>query len=226
MPCADIFLDFEPRAHIIQIQIADRFHGLDGAIRPPIRAGRPNSGMRLGRVTDIETMESERGRKMTGSDILKEVLRTAIQREADSTALYTHIAQNVKNPEARAKFERLAEMEQGHRDIVDGAYTRYIGPVDFEPKPMDLPDFSSEEMMRANARSALEMAIRREKEAQEFYRKLAEQLGESEGSELCNKMEQEEQSHQKILEDELRVLSNQFYWYPMLGPSWKDRENI
>ncbi|RKY23090.1 MAG: hypothetical protein DRP79_09760 [Planctomycetota bacterium] len=78
--------------------------------------------MRLGRVTDIETMESERGRKMTGSDILKEALRTAIQREADSTALYTHIAQNVKNPKARAKFERPAEMEQGHRDIVEDAH--------------------------------------------------------------------------------------------------------
>ena len=59
---------------------------------------------------------------MTGSDILKEALRTAIQREADSTALYTHIAQNVKNPKARAKFERPAEMEQGHRDIVEDAH--------------------------------------------------------------------------------------------------------
>ena len=81
-------------------------------------------------------------------------------------------------------------------------------------------------MMRTNAESALETAIRRGKETREFYRKPAEQLGESEGSELCNKMEQEEQSRQKMLEDEPLALSNQFYWYPMLGPSWKDKENI
>ncbi len=163
---------------------------------------------------------------MTDGDTLKELLRTAIQCEADAAALYTHVAQCVKSPDARVKFERLAEMERNHRKIVEDVYTRLTGEAGFQPRPADLPDLSSEETIRANAKSALEMAIAKEKDAQEFYRNLAEQLGESEGIELCRKMEQEESSHQKMLEDELRVLNNQSHWYPILEPPWNIKEDL
>lgn len=179
-----------------------------------------------GRLADSKITGLGRGCKMTDAKVLREVLRTAIQRESDSKALYMHIAKEVKAAEARAKFERLAEMEQGHRDTVERIYAGRFGAVDFQPKPAALPDLSNEKTMHTNAAGALKMAIKKEKEAQEFYRNLAEQLGDNEGRDLCGKMEEEERSHQKLIEDELRVLSNQFYWYPILDTPWNIREDL
>jgi rubrerythrin len=163
---------------------------------------------------------------MTEEHVLKSILRTAIQREADSHALYSHIAAQVKDAGARAKFERLASEEQGHRAIVEKMYAERFGKIDSRPKQAALPDLSDEQRRRANAIDAVKMAIKKEKQSQEFYVDLGEKLAAKEGVELCKKMLEQEQGHEKILEDELRVLTNQFYWYPILDPPWHIKEDL
>jgi rubrerythrin len=163
---------------------------------------------------------------MSSEHALKGILRTAIQREADSHALYIHIANQVKNAGARAKFERLAVDEQAHRTIVEKMYTQRFGKMDFQPKAADVPDLTDEKQRQAKALDAVKMAIEKEKESQKFYLDLAEKLDSKEGADLCKQMYEQEQGHQKVLEDELRVLTNQFYWYPILDPPWHLKEDL
>lgn len=180
-----------------------------------------------GPSAELKNMQPERGRKVSDNNVLKGILRTAIQREADSRALYTHIATQVRDAGARAKFERLAFEEQGHREIVEKMFIDRFGKIDFTPKDAAaLPDLSSEQKMRANAAEAVKMAIQKEKESQVFYRDLGEKLGTEEGRDICRKLREQEEGHEKVLEDEYRVLTNQFYWYPILDPPWHLKDNL
>ena len=163
---------------------------------------------------------------MSDDHVLKGILRTAIQREADSHALYIHIATQVKDAGARAKFERLAFEEHAHRTVVEKMYTDRFGKIDFKPKAARVPDLSDEKRRRAKAIDAVKMAIQKEKDAQQFYLDLREKMDSKEGEDLCKKMCEQEQGHQKVLEDELRVLTNQFYWYPILEPPWHLKEDL
>jgi len=185
----------------------------------------PN-GTLSGRYADSERMELERSGRMSNDHVLKGVLRTAIQREADSHAFYIHIATQVKDAGARAKFERLAFEEQAHRTIMEKMYADRFGKIDFKPKAAGVPDLSDENRRHANAVDAVKMAIEKEKQAQKFYLDLRDKLDDKKGADLCTQIYQQEQGHQKVLEDELRVLTNQFYWYPILDPPWHLKEDL
>jgi rubrerythrin len=163
---------------------------------------------------------------MSEERVLRSLLRTAIQREADSCALYSHIAAQVSDAGARAKFGRLAGEEQGHRQVVEKMYTDRFGKLDFTPKAASLPDFSGEQKRRVTAIEAVKMAIKKEKESQKFYADLGEKTDTKEAAALCGKMREQEAGHEKILQDEYRVLTNQFYWYPILEPPWHLKEDL
>jgi rubrerythrin len=163
---------------------------------------------------------------MSEDRALRSILRTAIQREADSQALYSHIAAQVADSGARAKFGMLASEEQGHRGIVEKMYKDRFGKLDFTPRAADVPDFSDEHKRRVTAVDAVKMAIKKEKEAQRFYADLGEKMDSKEAAALCKKMREQEEGHEKILEDEYRVLSNQFYWYPILEPPWHLKDDL
>jgi rubrerythrin len=155
---------------------------------------------------------------------VKKILAVAVQRETDSQRLYTHIASQVINTAAKAKFEALAAEEANHEKIVRGMYEKRFGKLDLKPAPTDLPAISREKT--ESSKEVLEFAVEREKESQAFYKGLAEKIDDREARDLCGKMVEEERKHQQLLENELRVLTKEFYWYSIYAPPWQVKDEL
>ena len=149
----------------------------------------------------------------------------ALQREIDSQRLYDHIASQVVNSVAKAKFEVLKREEAFHEKIVREMYEKSIGALDFTPAETDLPEISGKQREEDSV-AVLEFAIEKEREAQAFYRDLASQINDEEGKKVCGKLLEEETSHQHTLEDDLRVLNREFYWYSLEAPPWQVKDQL
>ena len=161
---------------------------------------------------------------MAGKNTEK-ILLLALQREIDSQRLYDHIVSLVVNPAAKAKFKVLKSEEEFHEKIVREMYEKHIGTLDFKPAETDLPGISGKQR-EGDSVAVLEFAIEKEREAQAFYRDLASQINDEEGKKMCGKLLEEETSHQHTLEDELRVLNREFYWYSLEAPPWQAKDQL
>ncbi len=72
----------------------------------------------------------------------------------------------------------------------------------------------------------LGFAIEKEREAQAFYKDLASRINDEEGKKVCGKLLDEETCRQHALEDELRVLAQEFYWYSLEAPPWQVKDQL
>jgi rubrerythrin len=105
---------------------------------------------------------------------IEEVLREAIQSEAETRIYYQKLADRTTTPEARKRMLQLADMELVHRAKLERRYREMIGanPPDPAPVQIDLPpDIVSLDLSRA-----LKYALERERDSESHYRFLAERV--------------------------------------------------
>ncbi|MGD8623649.1 MAG: ferritin family protein [Anaerolineae bacterium] len=154
---------------------------------------------------------------------LEEALDVAMQAELKAQAFYAQAAVQVQDPGGRDLLSRLAAFEQYHYQKLselarsleqDGAYIAYeaqtmegVGPFrgSGEAGGTLLADLEDEAAI-------LGKAIENEKAAHERYKVLADQTEDEDGRAMFRQLAQEEQMHQRILEDEFFSLSNQGVW--------------
>ena len=88
---------------------------------PWLRLGADAMSQEPLRKAEFPSIAEARGKVevMTGE---LEALKTGIQAEKDSIALYSEGARTSDRPEARAMFERLGKEEQGHLDLLEAEY--------------------------------------------------------------------------------------------------------
>lgn len=104
----------------------------------------------------------------------EEVLRKAIQSEVETRVYYQKLADRAASPEVRNRMLQLADLELVHRAKLERRYRETLGhnPPDPEPVTIDLQS----DVVNLDMSRALKYALERERDAESYYRFLAERV--------------------------------------------------
>jgi rubrerythrin len=159
---------------------------------------------------------------MTELDSALTALQMAIQTEIDGYNFYQRFSERTEDPNARAMFERLAEDEVVHLELLRNtrAMLQDSGQwADYKGLPLELiegsPIFSRERVEQnvvayTSDLSALRMAYLIERDAVDFYTRAAQQTGDPNGKRMFLDLVKMEQSHLDLLEGEYNFLRGEF----------------
>lgn len=131
---------------------------------------------------------------------IEEVLRTAIQSEVETRVYYQKMAERAGAPAVRQRLLQLADAELVHRARLERKYREMVGqpPPPPEPVEMDLPyDIQNLDMPRA-----LKHALEREREAESYFRHMAERVPETQLGRLFMELAETEWKHKTDLQAE------------------------
>jgi rubrerythrin len=154
---------------------------------------------------------------------LEEALDIAMDAELKAQAFYAQAAIEVQDPHGRDLLGRLAAFENYHyRKLSELARSLYESGqfIEYETQTLEqfIPLTGSGEAQGTrfaelkDTASILTKAIENEKIAGERYRVLAEETDDARGRDMFRKLANEEQIHERILEDEFYSLSNRGVW--------------
>jgi rubrerythrin len=105
---------------------------------------------------------------------IEEVLREAIQSEAETRVYYQKMAERAATADVRSRLLQLADLELVHRAKLERRYRDLVGSNPPEPAPVALelpPEMSDLDLSRA-----LKYALERERDSESHYRFLAERV--------------------------------------------------
>ena len=154
---------------------------------------------------------------------LEEALDIAMDAELKAQAFYAQAAVEIQDPQGRDLLGRLAAFEQHHYQKL-AELARSLQEkgqfIEYETRTVDqfMPLIGRGETAGSfleqmqDAPGILSKAIENEKLAGERYRVLAAETVDPTGQDMFRKLANEEQIHQRILEDEFFSLSNQGTW--------------
>jgi rubrerythrin len=153
---------------------------------------------------------------------LEEALDIAMEAELKAQAFYAQAAIEVQDPRGRDLLSRLAAFEQHHYQKLSelarsleqqGEYIEYEGQTMEGVVPFGGGEAAGTLLDELGDEAGILIkAIENEKVAGERYRVLAEQTANATGRDMFRRLANEEQMHQRILEDEFYTLSNQGVW--------------
>jgi rubrerythrin len=159
---------------------------------------------------------------MADLDATLAALQMAIQTELDGYSFYRRFARQTDDPGARAMFERLAEDEVMHLELLrstktvleeSGQWAEYQG-LALEPV-RGAPIFSRQRVEQnvvayTSDLSALRVAYLIEKDAVDFYRRAAQGTTDPDGKRMFLDLVKMEQGHLDLLEGEYNFLRGEF----------------
>jgi rubrerythrin len=132
-----------------------------------------------------------------------EILKWAIEREDASYKVYKGILDKIEDPGAKAMVSQLAKEELGHKAVLKGMDPSKLR--DLHPKKIQdlriaeyLKDRTVTEV--SSLQDVLVFAMKREKEAHEFYVRLAEAVSDPEVKNLLEVLAEEELRHKRDVE--------------------------
>lgn len=130
----------------------------------------------------------------------EEVLRQAIQSEAETRVYYQKMAERAGSPAVRARMLQLADGELVHRARMERRYREVVGraPADPEPVKIELPP----DVVRLDMRQALRHALERERDSESHYRFQAERVPNTELGRLFMELAEIEWKHKTDLQAE------------------------
>ena len=138
---------------------------------------------------------------------IKEALQIAIEAEISAYNLYQETAEKVANAATKAMLIELANMELGHRKLLEnivtkGEYTQLSDDVPRESQ--GISDFlvTSELQKNATPQDVMIFAMKEEEKAFNFYNDMKNNFLGTELENVFSKLAAEEQGHKKRLEDE------------------------
>jgi rubrerythrin len=152
------------------------------------------------------------------SERMEEALLFAIGNEIDAHDFYHSLAGRIANREAKEKLEQLAQAELGHRRLLEKRYEILIGrSVDSQKimtsgelkKALERANLS----LKSDVLEVVELAIKGEQIASDFYRKQGTESADQELKSLFLELSQEESRHKAILEREYKALVASMYWF-------------
>ncbi|MGD9047457.1 MAG: ferritin family protein [Anaerolineae bacterium] len=155
-------------------------------------------------------------------DTVLTALQMAIQTEIDGFNFYQRFAERTEDPDAQAMFERLAQDEVMHLELLRNTRTELKDSgqwADYKGLPLDLvkgsPIFSRERVEQnivayTSDLSALRMAYLIEKDAVDFYTRAAQQTSDPNGKRMFLDLVEMERGHLDLLEGEYNFLRGQF----------------
>ncbi len=134
---------------------------------------------------------------------INEILKWAIAQEDHSYKVYNGIIDKIEDPGAKAMLSQLAEEELGHKESLERLDPSKLKDV----HPQKIQDLKIAEYLKDRAltevstlQDVLVFAMKREKEAHEFYTKLATAVSDSEVKDLLELLAKEELRHKRDVE--------------------------
>jgi rubrerythrin len=147
-----------------------------------------------------------------------EALSLAIYNEQSAFDFYTKLYDTIKNPSGREKFKFLASDEKRHRELLEKYYSKISGGKEFPFDPGKVKTIQVEIKDNTTAYEALDIGIKAEKEAYEFYNRSAESSKDPEAKKMFLMLAGEEDRHYNVLMAEKQALIDQFYWFSLDTP--------
>jgi len=134
----------------------------------------------------------------------KKIISTAIDREVESYAFYKAVSGKVKDKALKSMFTELAGEEKKHREFLEAFLSRdpktlkFVASADYKvvndkKTPKLTPDMKPLE--------GLVVAIKKELEAMQMYRQLANASADTETQFLFSQLANMESTHKSRLED-------------------------
>ena len=151
-------------------------------------------------------------------------VRVAMEAEKEAHQFYAKAAKQTKNPRGKEMFQQLSEFEMAHyqrlKDLLKslsekGEWLLYSG-TSLKKKRIPLKSDPIKGQEQLNDMDALKIAVREEKMAGNFYRSMAELTKDPRGKDMYRRLAEEEELHEKILNDQYYSLHNTGIW------SWGD----
>lgn len=133
------------------------------------------------------------------------LLELAIRREEEAFDFYTKVAETIDNRALAMVFKELAMEEKGHKQLLQGFIDNPEKHFAIEAPEKDyhlaeeteLPPLS----INMKPADAFALAMKKEQQAAEFYRNLAERTGDIEVKELCLNLSNMELKHKQKIEN-------------------------
>lgn len=147
-----------------------------------------------------------------------EALSMAIYNEQSACDFYTKLSETIKNQSGKEKFKFLASDERRHRELLEKHYKKIAGGKEFLFNPGKVKKINVEIMNNTTASEALDIGIKAEKEAYEFYSKSADETKDPDAKKMFLMLAEQEDRHFNILMAEKQALINQFYWFSLDTP--------
>ncbi|MDH4208100.1 MAG: ferritin family protein [Anaerolineae bacterium] len=157
-------------------------------------------------------------------------LDVAIQTEKDGREFYERAAARTRDAGGRVLFTSLADDELEHLRLLESQRESLAGDgrwlpraeMEGQPRPSVLegvPIFSRQSVAEkvnehTSDLSALRMALLLEKDSVAFYSKAALETEDHEGRSMYERLAEMEKEHQRILDEEYKALSKEF-WHTM-----------
>ncbi len=137
-------------------------------------------------------------------DQLIGLLEIAIEREVEAYEFYTKVASSFKDKALSVIFLELAEEEQSHRNLLENFLSNPEKHFEISAPEKDyklaeeteLPPLSTD-MKPADA---FALAMKKEQQAAEFYRKLASRTNDAEVKDICLNLANMELKHKQKVE--------------------------
>lgn len=147
-----------------------------------------------------------------------QMLKQAIRSEIDGRRFYEFLADKTKNPDAKRKLTTLAQDERRHESILYRIYKKKFGEeVDKVPEKGVgvLSEFFShpEKHEGLNEVQYIEMAIKAELAATEYYKSEAKNAEDDETKQIFTRMAEEEFNHYESLEAEKSAIGGNYFWF-------------
>ena len=147
----------------------------------------------------------------------KSILTDAIYREIEARNFYQRIGDTITNEEGKKKFYQLSKDEESHREKLTRWYKRLFSE-EFE---LDVNEIGESEASffeakdSTSAMEALDIAIKAEARAEDFYRSRANQVEQEELKALLEELAEQEHGHYNLLLAERNAIVGGFYWFDM-----------
>jgi rubrerythrin len=167
---------------------------------------------------DEKKIYKEAGGKIKPELSALEALSLAIYNEQSAFDFYTMLSESIKNESGKKKFKFLAMDEQGHRKLLEGHYKKITGGEEFLFDPSKVKVIKVEIRDGTTASEALDIGIKAEKEAYEFYSKSAEETKDPDAKKMFLMLAEQEDRHYNLLTAEKQAVIGQFYWFDMGTP--------
>ena len=160
----------------------------------------------------------EAGGKATPETTAMEALSLAIYNEQSAFDFYTKLSDLIKNDSGKQKFKFLADDERRHRKLLEDHYKKITAGTAFPFDPAKVKTIKVEVKDGTTASEALDIGIKAEKEAYEFYSKSATEAKDPEAKKMFLMLAEQEDRHYNLLTAEKQAVIGQFYWFDMGAP--------
>ncbi len=141
-----------------------------------------------------------------------EVLGQAVRQEVEASKLYQMLAARINNPLVKAKFHSLANEEKSHREMLYTMLQKYTGE-EKPPLPKEAPRPNELSESELSVPEVLQLAIEKEREAQEFYRDAAKLATDVSGKRILLYLADFERGHERILQTEYDAVAKYPQWF-------------